>query len=119
MERNDIFQYVKGRYGTEPDYPWLKFPSYAVLRHAGSAKWYAALLTIPKSKLGLASDAPADILNLKCDPLCIGSLLDGERFFPAYHMNREHWVSVLLEGDAPQEEIFRLIALSYDLTKAK
>ena len=34
-------------------------------------------------------------------------------------MNRENWVSVLLDGTVPEEEIKRLIELSYELTAPK
>ena len=48
-----------------------------------------------------------------------GSLRRGQGFLPAYHMNRENWVSVLLDGTVPEEEIKRLIELSYELTAPK
>ncbi|MBP1917428.1 putative DNA-binding protein (MmcQ/YjbR family) [Lederbergia galactosidilyticus] len=32
-------------------------------------------------------------------------------------MNKEHWISIVLDGSVPKEEIFHLIDLSYDLTK--
>ncbi len=34
---------------------------------------------------------------------------------PAYHQNKEHWNTVILDGSIPDEEIKRMIALSYDL----
>ncbi|MCI8343019.1 MAG: MmcQ/YjbR family DNA-binding protein [Clostridia bacterium] len=36
---------------------------------------------------------------------------------PAYHLNKEHWNSVILDGSVPEREVLRMIELSYDLTK--
>lgn len=38
---------------------------------------------------------------------------------PAYHLNKKHWNSIILDGSIPQEEIGRMIGESYDLTKGK
>lgn len=38
---------------------------------------------------------------------------------PAYHLNKEHWNSVILDGSVPEEEIRRMIGESYDLVRGK
>ena len=38
---------------------------------------------------------------------------------PAYHLNKTHWNSVILDGTVPDENIKAMIAESYDLTKPK
>ena len=38
---------------------------------------------------------------------------------PAYHLNKEHWNSMILDGSIPPQEIKRMIAESYDLVKGK
>ena len=38
---------------------------------------------------------------------------------PAYHLNKEHWNSIILDGSIPPQEIKRMIAESYDLVKGK
>ncbi len=42
-----------------------------------------------------------------------------ESVFPAYHQNKEHWNSIILDGSIPDEEIKRMIAESYDLIMKK
>lgn len=37
---------------------------------------------------------------------------------PAYHMNKEHWNSIILDGSVPERDVQRMIAESYDLVKA-
>lgn len=34
---------------------------------------------------------------------------------PAYHQNKEHWNTIILDGSIPEEDIKRMIAESYDL----
>ena len=52
MKREEIFQYVKEQYGTEPEYLWKKDPDSAVLRHK-NGKWYAIIMAVEKKTLGL------------------------------------------------------------------
>ena len=74
-------------------------------------------MEIEETKLGINSDKIVDVLNVKCDPLLIGSLRMKEGFYPAYHMNKDKWISVLMDGTVPANEIMELIELSYSLTK--
>lgn len=115
-----VVDYIKEAFGVCPEFLWAKTPNNAAFRHPQNRKWFAALLLdMPRSKLGLQEEGRADILDLKCDPLMMGSLLDGKRFLPGYHMNKEHWITVLLDGSVPPGEIFPLIDLSYELTEKK
>lgn len=114
--RNNIFNYVKETFGTSPEYLWQKTPDTAVLRHSENKKWYAIIMDIPKRKLGIDSDAIIDIINVKCDPVLIYSLLNNKGYFPAYHMNKTNWITVLLDGTVDLEKIISLINLSYELT---
>ena len=115
MERKELFEWAKETYGTEPDYPWNDWN--CVLRHKHNNKWYALIMEIEETKLGINSDKIVDVLNVKCDPLLIGSLRMREGFYPAYHMNKDKWISVLMDGTVPTKEIMELIELSYSLTK--
>ena len=62
MKREEIFQYVKEQYGTEPEYLWKKDPDSAVLRHK-NGKWYAIIMVVEKKILGLEEDGNIDILG--------------------------------------------------------
>ena len=99
MTREELFQWVKQEYGTEAEYPWKD--SNAVLRRADNNKWYGVILSVAGSKLGLEDDNIIDVINLKSDPMLIGSLRGQKGYFPAYHMNKEKWISVLLGDAAP------------------
>ena len=59
----------------------MKNPNFAVFRHSNNQKWFALILDIPRSRLGLPGDESIDVVNLKCDPLLIGSLRSEPGFF--------------------------------------
>ena len=117
MTRQELFGWCLQQYGTEPDYPWND--NNAVLRHLNSKKWYGVVLEVNRRKLGLEGDSIVDVLNVKCDPIMIGSLRLQDGFFPAYHMNKDTWLSILLDRPDLDESINILLDLSYELTRSK
>jgi len=55
-------------------------------------------------------------ISLKCDPDLALSLREVyQAIRPAYHMNKRHWNTVILNGTIPDEEVFAMIDDSYDL----
>lgn len=116
MRREEILAWAKKIYGTEPEYLWKRFPGYAVLRRSDNRKWYGILMNVPKNRLGLEGNAYVDVLNLKADPLMAGSLLMQEGIFPGYHMQKGTWITLLLDGTVPKEELLSLLQESYALT---
>lgn len=116
MDRQEVFEWVEESYGTKPDYPWKD--GNAVLRHKSNNKWYGVILEVSRRKLGLNEDELVDVLNVKCDPEMIGSLRQQPGYFPAYHMNKEKWISILLDGTVPQTDITSLLDMSFELTRS-
>ena len=119
MNRTELKQFIMENYSVEADYPWLKHPNFEVFRHSNNQKWFALVMDIPKSKLGLPNMDMVDVVNLKCDPILVGSLRGDAGIFPAYHMSKANWITVALDGSVPDEKLKMLLDLSYDLTAAK
>ena len=111
-----LLRYAVEIFGTEPEYLWARLPEAYVLRHETGGKWYAIGMPVRRDRLGLAGAEPVDVLNVKCGELLLGSLLGRPGFLPAYHMSKTQWVSILLDGTVPEEEITDLLNISYDLT---
>lgn len=111
-----IMDYARTHYGVEPDFPFPKYPDIPVLRHHGSRKWFAIFMNVSRSVLRLDSDDPVDIMNVKCDPILSGSLRMQEGYLPGYHMNHDQWLTILLDGTVPLDEIIPLLDMSFDLT---
>lgn len=119
MRREELINHIANIYSTDVEYPWASAPKYAVFRHQFNRKWFAVIMDLPKEKLGLHEDGIIDILNLKCDPILIGNLRNEKGFFPAYHMNKNYWISVALDGTVDADKIKWLLDLSFDLTNKK
>ncbi len=114
-----VLQFALERYGTPPEYLWRTAPAYAVLRRTDSRKWYGVVMDVPRARLGLPGQGKVDILNVKCDPILAASLRGEDGFLPAYHMNRDSWLSVQLDGTVGEETLFSLLADSYRLVGQK
>jgi predicted DNA-binding protein (MmcQ/YjbR family) len=114
-EARQIIQYVREKYQDELQFLWERFPDNAIYRRQDNAKWYAALLTVQKKKLGLNGEDMIEIIDLRIKPEELDALIDGKRHFPGYHMNKKHWFTICLDGSVPIEEIFCRIDASFVL----
>ncbi|MCH5164486.1 MAG: MmcQ/YjbR family DNA-binding protein [Clostridiales bacterium] len=112
-----IQDYAEQKYGDIPEYLWEKFPDTSVLRRKDTQKWYAIFMTVNKRKLRLSSDEAVPIIDLRYDAKELPTKVDNITFFPGYHMNKKHWITLILDGDVNIEEIYDLIDKSYNLAK--
>ena len=119
LQADRIAAHIAERYGCEAEHLWARYPNYAVFRHPASQKWYAAVMNVPRNKLGLSGESAEDIIDIKCSSLMIGSLLTEPGFLPAYHMNKDHWITILLNDSVPDETICSLLELCYDSVAPK
>ena len=78
-----------------------------------NGKWYALMMEILFSKLGIISDEIALILNVKISPEGKETLLQKEGVFEAYHMNKKHWISIALNVCKDEAFIQKCIVNSY------
>lgn len=118
--REALLDYVEKKYKTRPDYPWEHDPQSAVLRHEDSRKWYGLIMNVAKSKLGLCGDGFVDVLNVKNDDRMFHDMLIGqEGYLPGYHMNKQSWLTILLDGTVLFEEVCRMLDLSYEATASR
>lgn len=112
-----VKEYIQNKYETAPEFPWRTYPDFAVFRHRGNHKWFALVMDVPADKLGLPGQAPIPCVNLKIDdPLYRDILLRSRGILPAYHMNKLHWITVLLDGTVASDKVFDLIDASYQAT---
>ena len=118
MTRQAFLDYCLDTYGTAADYPFDEDFETAVLRHTGSRKWYALVMRISRRKVGIDSDEVVDVVNLKLPLEMFGSFGAADGVYPAYHMNKLHWISVLLP-DAADDLVGFLVNASYEATREK
>ncbi len=117
MTRQQLFEYCLEAFDVRPDYPFDDFLGTAVLRHATTRKWFALVMKVSKAKLGIDSTEQAEILNLKLPTEMMSSFGAPDGVYPAYHMNKVHWVSLLIE-QATDETVQFLLNVSHTLTKS-
>ncbi len=118
-QAKEIIKYVKEKYNGELEYLWKKFPENAIWRNKRNNKWYGLLLVISERKLGLESDKIIEIIDLRYSKDNIKEIIDNNKIFPGYHMNKESWITIRLNGDMNTKKILELIDNSYKLSLAK
>ena len=118
MTKQSFLEYCFNTYGTSPDYPFDEDFETAVLRHGNNRRWYALVMRVSRRKFGLDNDEIINVVNLKLPTEMFGSFGKDSGVFPAYHMNKLHWISVLLP-DAPDDVVQFLTNVSFEATKAK
>ena len=114
MDRQTLYDHINDKYKSSPEYPWKRYPSNAVFRHTDNRKWFALVMTVEMDKLGLHSPDTVDVVNLKIDDLFFRDMIiQEEGIMPAYHMNKMHWITVLLDGTVPDNRVYDLLDMSY------
>ena len=116
MDQAELARYARETYGTEAEHLFPETPETYILRHRENRKWYAVVMSVPRKKLGLTGEEPVFLLDVKCGPLLSGSYLGTPGVVPAWHMNKTHWLGVLLDGSAPAETVKELLEISWRLT---
>ena len=114
-QAKEVIAYIRDKYDDELEYLWKKFPDNVVVRRKDNKKWYAAILTVSRRKLGFDSDEMVEILDLRMTPEDIEKMVDGVKFLPGYHMNKKHWITICFDGTVSLEEICSRIDESYKL----
>ena len=119
MLRTRISEYITDNYATEEERLWMEFPGYGVFRNSRNKKWFAIIMDLEYKKLKIEKEGKANVLVLKCRQELIPALLERKGFLPAYHMNKKYWISILLDGTAPEEEIKKAVDMSYEIVEKK
>ena len=115
-QSNRIADYIGKKYNVLPEFLWKKFPQYGVFRNSKSNKWFGVIMNIDKSKIASTEKGEIEVINLKLDDL---KYLERKGVYPAYHMNKKSWVSIVLDDTLKDEEIIDLIDISYEYSDIK
>ena len=77
------------------------------------------IMKVHPSKIGLGGSQPIRIMDLHGTAEQVASLVDGERYFPGWHMNRKYWYTICMDGSVPMDELQRRIDASFALSQPK
>ena len=90
----------------------------AALRHNDTKKWFGIIMYVGKDKVDKLNDkTKVEVINIKLDEDIIKDLLKKDGFYPAYHMGKKYWISIILDDTLDDKYLFKLINDSYNLTK--
>lgn len=119
-QTNRLALYLEQTYGDTYDHPFAKYPDYLSYRVAG--KWYALVFPTKLAKLGVTgqeAEREVEVVNLKVPAQKLPTYLEKEGIYPAYHMSKKSWVSVVLDGNLADEDLFDLLDQSRQLVQPK
>ena len=139
--KDDYIAWIKTQFGAEPDYPWPDDAPYSFVFRCSNEKWFALVMRIkyvwsrhaslkaltqpfcgskkiidPQYRqLSLTGDEEVWVVNMKASQKEIQNLIDKKSIFPAWHMNKKHWITVLLTAATDFDKLCELTEKSYEL----
>lgn len=118
-QTNEIINYLKEKYNSEPEFLWEKYDDAAAIRNSKNNKWFGIFMEVNKTKLGMNEDQIVEIIDVSYYKDRVDEVIDNKGIFPGYHMNKKSWITILLDRTVSTEEIKRLIDISYEISISK
>lgn len=113
--KDDYIAWIKSKFGVEPDYPWPDDAPYSFVFRCPNEKWFALVMRIKYRQLGLTGDEYVWVVNMKAEQDNIPNLVDHKSIFPAWHMNKKHWITILLTAVTDFNKLCELTGKSFTL----
>ncbi|MBB5226756.1 hypothetical protein DYE50_05475 [Treponema ruminis] len=117
--KDDFIAWINTKFGAVPDYPWPDDAPYSFVFRCPNGKWFALVMKIKYRQLGLTGDEELWVVNMKAEQESIPALVDRKSIFPAWHMNKKHWITVLLTATTDFGKLCELTEKSYELVGGK
>jgi len=117
-QTNRLADEIYKKYGDKPVFPWDDF-SGGVFKNPTNGKWYAIVMAINVQKVDKKLTGEVEVMNIKLAPDKIKELLEKQGFYPAYHMNKKNWISILLNDTVPDKVFLALLDESHAFTLSK
>lgn len=99
-------------FGVKGDFPW---EDEASVFRCKNKKWFALIMKIKYKNLGFDSEEPVWVVNLKMDVEKIPQLVNRKSIFPAWHMNKKYWITVVLSAATDFNQLKELTLRSWQL----
>lgn len=104
-----VLDYSKENFDELPEFLWKDTPDCAILRNKSSGKWYAVFMRVKLSKFFPGAEGNCEVVNLRADAT---ALSDGKSVFPAFHMNKKSWISVICDYGTDDGKLLGLLSES-------
>ena len=115
-QTNRIANYIIKKYDVSPEFLWSKFDGYGVFRKKDNRKWFAIIMNIDISKID-KGHGEVEIINLKLGADKVKELIKKKGYYESYHMNKDSWISIILNDTLSDSRVEELVDLSYDIVK--
>lgn len=115
-QSKQVIEYIKEKYNDELEFLWEKFDNNAIWRNKKNNKWYGLIMEILESKIGINSEKIVEVLDIRYQKNETDKIVDNEKFFPGYHMNKKSWITIKLDNSVDIKTIKKLIDNSYNLS---
>ncbi len=114
-QSNRVNDYIKSKYNVEVEHLWDKDPGCGVYRNKNSNKWFSIIMDVKKNKIVGKEEIIVEVINVKLDNE-VSNYLKVNGIYPAYHMSKKYWVSIILDNTIVDKDVFKLIDISYSLS---
>ena len=109
----EIEEYILSNYQATADQSFEGDPTVTIFRRLDNNQRFAATKNVGCRSVNVERVGRIDILNVSVNPRLVATLREREGFRPAWRMNRNKWVTVLLDGTVPDDEIRTYLDMSY------
>ena len=116
-QSNRITNLIIEKYGNEPEFLWEKYDGTGIFRNPASNKWYGIIMDVDRSRLQPDKKGAVDVLNVKLLPEEVLQIIKEPNIYPAYHMNKKHWISMIMDDSLSDDKVMELIEKSHRLTE--
>lgn len=113
----EVIKGVEEIFSDKPEYLWKNFPTDAIWRRRDNKKWYGLIMSVRKNKIIPESEGTVEVLVIRVNPDSLEQIVDEKHFFKGYHMNKKHWITIILDYSVGTEQIMMLLKDSYNLAK--
>lgn len=119
-QAHELIKFVRKKYNRELEFLWARSPDDGIWRRADNDKWFGGIFHVRANRImPNASDEIIEILDIRCTPDMIDFIVDKKMIFPGWHMNKRHWITIILDGRMKMSQIENLLNSSYRIAGEK
>lgn len=119
MTKQELETYISEKYQIIPVHLFQRDPYSCVFQHSNEHKWFAVLMRVSYQSLGISKCGEVDILTVRCDTANISSMYKQDGVVPAYYMDKDKWITVLIDGTIQKDTLVALVDMSFELTRSR
>ena len=118
-QSNRITDLIAEKYGVNPEFLWEKYDDSGIFRNKSTNKWFGIIMDVDKSKIEKGKKGFIEVMNVKLSADTLEKSLKLKGFYPAYHMNKKYWITMILDDTIRDDKIMELVSESYNLVGKK